>query len=73
MLAVARVEPDPVKRGELYQELDELLAYDMALWIPLWYPIETYVTSEDLGGFQPPGVMHPRMTEPWRYWSKSGE
>jgi ABC-type transport system substrate-binding protein len=72
-LAAARVEADSVKRGELYQKLDQKLAYDLALWLPLWHPIEWYAVSENLGGFTPPQVVHPRMVEPQYYWSKSGE
>jgi ABC-type transport system substrate-binding protein len=72
-LAAARVETDPVKRGQMYQELDEMLAYDLVLWIPLWHPIEWYAISENLGGYKPPLSVHPRMVEPQYYWSKSGE
>ena len=62
-----------MKRGELYHEIDELISYEEVLWIPLWHPIEWYATSENLGGFQPPGAVHPRFVEPQYYWSKSGE
>jgi peptide/nickel transport system substrate-binding protein len=73
MLAEARVEQDPVTRGEMYQAIDELVIYDLALWVPLWHPQEWYATSAKLGGFLPPVVVHPRYLEPQYYWSKTGE
>jgi peptide/nickel transport system substrate-binding protein/oligopeptide transport system substrate-binding protein len=73
MLSQARVERDPLKRGQMYQAIDKLAAYDQVLWIPLWHPTEWYAVSEKLGGFEPPAVVHPRLLQPEHYWSKTGQ
>ena len=72
-LSDARTELDPVIRGQHYQKLDKMLTYDLVLWIPVWHPIYYYAVSENLGGYEPPNAFSPNLTEPARYWSKSGE
>ena len=72
-LAAARVEFDPEKRGQMYQDIDQFVSYEEVLWIPLWHPLEWYVVSENLGNFKAPVVVHPRLVEPQYYWSKSGK
>ena len=42
ILEVARIEPDAVKRIQLYQQVEELIINDAA-WMPLWFNGERYV------------------------------
>ena len=72
-LRTARTEVDPVKRGQMYQSLDELVTYDLALVVPLLHPVTYYVVAANVGGFKPPMAIHPKLVNPQFYWLKSAQ
>ena len=63
VLVRARVEPDVLKRINLYHEAEELIVNDAA-WVPLWYTGDRYVLIKPhVKGYKVTPMIVPRLKE----------
>jgi len=63
ILEDARIEPDIMKRIDLYRNAEQLIVDDAA-WVPLWYPSEGYVLIKDyVKGFEVTPMIVPKLKQ----------
>lgn len=72
-LKAALTEPDRDTRIGMYQEIDRIVVYDEALWIPLFHLRIQQVHSPRLGGYVIPQVLNPSTPQFFRYWVTDGQ
>ena len=60
MLEEARLELDPVKRVDLYRQVERLLV-ERAVWIPLFYGQQNRVVKPYVEGYVPPASVIPHL------------
>jgi oligopeptide transport system substrate-binding protein len=61
VLELARIEPDVVRRIQLYQEAEELIINDAA-WVPLWFTGEQYVlVKPNIRGYRVTPMVVPKL------------
>ena len=60
LLDEARIERDPQRRLELYQQAELLIVDDVA-WIPLYFQLSHVVINPDIEGWFEPPMVIPRL------------
>ena len=60
LLEEARIERDPQRRLELYQQAELLIVDDVA-WIPLYFQLSHVVINPDVEGWFEPPMVIPRL------------